>query len=401
MVALPDQELASIQLLAALIPDSDVDRLAVRLAAAIGAQLDVYRNVPPEELVESCRRHLTQTLGCLGAELPVVPSQVPAAVETGRRRVHQGLPRDALLGAYRVAGRFLWAEIVARAEQTALDPRVVLHASTAFWQMLDTYPTAAANAHRNEEASRPRRDSLCLDTVLDALLDGDGRDRVFAELAAVVLDTAPDASYVVVARASDGAGSRRPPGVLAGHGMTAHCRLRCGVEATVVELTTQTAQDVAHVLRAAHLGPAALSPLARGLGSVDWAFRLAEAALRTLTGRDDVALFADRSPEVLLLGVPEAADVVRREALGPLLSLPAAERRVLIATLRAALVEGKPTHVIARSMACHRNTILNRLERVAALTGGRLDDPKHRLRLHLAMLSHEMRRREVDGPLAR
>jgi len=54
--------------------------------------------------------------------------------------------------------------------------------------------------------------------------------------------------------------------------------------------------------------------------------------------------------------------------LGGLAGVPAAERDRLVATVRRFAVDGAVADTGA-SLFCHRNTVLNRLRRVAGLTG--------------------------------
>jgi hypothetical protein len=54
--------------------------------------------------------------------------------------------------------------------------------------------------------------------------------------------------------------------------------------------------------------------------------------------------------------------------LGGLAGVPAAERERLVATVRRFAVDGAVADTAA-SLFCHRNTVLNRLRRVAGLTG--------------------------------
>jgi sugar diacid utilization regulator len=182
-----------------------------------------------------------------------------------------------------------------------------------------------------------------------------------------------------------------PYEALAARGYSSHWRVRGGIEVGLVPLVAGTVSDLAHALRSSLHAPAALSPEAPGLAHVDRAGQLAETALRTLGPHADVVSFADRLPEVLLVTQPAVAEVLREQLLGPVLQLPTPERKALLATLKATVVEGKTSSAAARSLFCHRNTVLHRLDRVVELTGHRLDDPRSKLLMHLALLSQSLR----------
>ena len=71
--------------------------------------------------------------------------------------------------------------------------------------------------------------------------------------------------------------------------------------------------------------------------------------------------------------------------LGPVLALPEAESRPLLDTLRAWVAHGGSTTHTAEAVPCHRNTVLNRLHRVAELTGQDAFDGAPPLELALAL----------------
>jgi hypothetical protein len=92
---------------------------------------------------------------------------------------------------------------------------------------------------------------------------------------------------------------------------------------------------------------------------------------------------------------PELRRRLVEDWLGPVLRLPPRERDVLLETLTAWLEADRSAGVAAERLHCHRNTVLNRLQRVAALVGR-----EHHGRQAYVELSLARRRpgRPVDHP---
>jgi DNA-binding PucR family transcriptional regulator len=126
----------------------------------------------------------------------------------------------------------------------------------------------------------------------------------------------------------------------------------------------------------------------RGATGAHLALLQAEQAVvlgRTLEGDGQVTLFEDLGPYCFVLGRPESdirefADRV----LGPLAD---GERHGdLIRTLDAYLRLHGSLNAVARDLYLHRNTVRQRLRRIAKLTGADLKDADSRLALQLALL---------------
>src|SRR5690606_39529487 len=117
-----------------------------------------------------------------------------------------------------------------------------------------------------------------------------------------------------------------------------------------------------------------VSGIVHGLAGVADGYRQALLALRARAGSSGLSRYDECLPEALLLTSPEIADDLVRMWLDPLLALPPAEARDLLRTLRAWVACGGSTVRTAKAVPCHRNTVINRLRRVAQLTGRSLAD---------------------------
>jgi DNA-binding PucR family transcriptional regulator len=129
-------------------------------------------------------------------------------------------------------------------------------------------------------------------------------------------------------------------------------------------------------LREALTRRAGVSPVVSGLAEVDAAYRQAVLARRTVpAGRAEVAALAERLPDALLLSSPELGRQLVDRWLGDLLEIPPVERRLLLDTLQIWVSTGGSVKHTADAACCHRNTVLNRLQRLQVITGHDFADP--------------------------
>lgn len=110
---------------------------------------------------------------------------------------------------------------------------------------------------------------------------------------------------------------------------------------------------------------------------------------RALRGEGRTMAFDDLGPYCFVLGQPlaDVRDFCAR-VLGP---LAAAEGRHedLVRTLEAYLKHHGSVNAVARVLFLHRNTVRQRLRRIAEVTGADLNDADSRLSLHLALLGKQ------------
>ena len=108
---------------------------------------------------------------------------------------------------------------------------------------------------------------------------------------------------------------------------------------------------------------------------------------RALRGEGRTTAFADLGPYCFVLGQP-ASDL--REfcdrVLGPLAADDDDRHGDLIRTLESYLQSHGSLNAVARALFLHRNTVRQRLRRIAQITGADLDNADSRLALHLAVL---------------
>lgn len=363
------------------------DRLADRTLAEDPAYAALLGRA---ELRERIHHNLRQAVEGLVRSARGLPVELADARATGTLRAEQGLPLSSLLRAYRSGGRLLWAaltEAVAAHDRSAL-PRLLPGAS-ALWDVLDQMTDAVSESYRRTEAARADRDRERRAALLDVLLDGAAAaDAPAASEAAAQLGLPERGRYAVVVVAADGSagaaetaterpGAAGAPRVL--------WRIRASGESGLVELGHHPLESVRELL--AGLGVrAGVSPVVEAPAELARAHRLAGLALRTApeSGGPHTALLDEGLPAALVAAQAELAGRLRTVVLGPVLALPAEDRRLLLTTLGTWLACRGSTTYAAQRLYCHRNTVSNRLRRLEQLTGRSLADPRQVVELALA-----------------
>ncbi|MEU1437682.1 helix-turn-helix domain-containing protein [Streptomyces sp. NPDC005786] len=218
--------------------------------------------------------------------------------------------------------------------------------------------------------------------LLDALLDDEtGHD--LAALAGAVLGL-PERGRYAVAVVPVREGARDRPGDA--HGMRLLWRPRPEREIAVVALGEADPAAVAALLSDGRPGPGGVSPVVDGLSALGTARRLADAALLTCgLGGERVVCLDGRVPAALVAGQPALSAYLATDVFGALLARDPADRALLVSTLDAWLeCDGSAGRTAVR-LCCHRNTVLNRLRRLEALTSRSLSRPREMVELMLAL----------------
>ncbi|HEX5404531.1 MAG TPA: helix-turn-helix domain-containing protein [Pseudonocardiaceae bacterium] len=411
------------------------ESLAVRVLARVPALTDALvrtiedRNpgyrvvglVPQDDLWRSCHDNLTRALEMIAERsdrCPDTDRRHDAARATGRRRAEQRMPLDDVLRSFRLGGRLVWEALIeqARVDQLA-DTDALLELATRVWEVVDATSAQVAAAYHATESDLLRADEQRQAALWEGLLHGRAKDLAFAYEASRIIGMPVAGAYAVVVADID-AGSDRNAVLL-------HRRLAvreiCSAwqvradslvglvllgEPTVTDPTSNdsavdsalddSALDPAlEILQDMLAVPAGVSLTVRGLTEIDVAYRQAVLARRTLpAGHDDVAVLAERLPEALLLSAPELAEHLVHRWLADLLTVPAAERRLLLGTLQIWVATGGSIRDTAQAACCHRNTVINRLQRMRAITGNDFTDRAAQVELALAMRASSL----LSGP---
>lgn len=375
-----------------------LDPLTERLVDDILAEDTSYSGpgrLTREDLHRSCRRNLHDVLATLTGDSG--PDRLESPRTTGMLRAEQGVPLESVLHAYRLGFRTIWQGMVAEARSSGAGIDGLVDAATEVWSVVDVFSGAVADAYRTTESDLARRDDRRRDALTDALLDGQGAERAIARDAAAALDLPEHGPYVVVLLdgTQDGATAAS---ALTARGLRSAWRTRTDTEIGLVALGSLGPADVAEALDAVPTTRAGVSPVVEGLAELDVGHRLAVTALQALPpGERCVAALDTRLPAALLVTAPDLAGRLLSRALGGVLALDADERDVLLDTLRVWLATGGSAGETATRLYCHRNTVLNRLHRLEALTGRSLERADDLVEWSLALLALDVLPRPAPG----
>jgi len=284
----------------------------------------------------------------------------------------------------------LWEALIDQARvERSVDTDGLLTAATRVWEVMDATSAQVAEAYHARERELARADDQHRATVWEGLLHGRAKHMGFAHEAARIVGLPVAGRYAVVV-ADVRPGDERITGPL-GRRLAMdeiHSAWQARADTLVGLLALgRAAPGVAlRGLRELLDAPAGMSLVVDGLAEVDAAYRQAVLARSTVAfGQVEVAALEERLPEALLLGSPEPAAQLVRLRLGPLLELPAGERRLLLGTLETWVATGGSIRRTAELAHCHRNTVLNRLRRIHAITGHDVTDSAAHLEVSLAL----------------
>ncbi|HVA61770.1 MAG TPA: helix-turn-helix domain-containing protein [Mycobacteriales bacterium] len=372
----------------------DLSRLTDRLVQEIQRDDGRYEaeRVADTDLWGSCHDNLARVLQTLTGTVPAGADPWDAPRATGRRRAQQGMPLESVLHAYRLGGRIIWESLVeAGRRNPKVDVLTLLDGATGVWEVVDRFSSAVSDAYRATETELAQRLGHRQQALLDALVEGHGRDVAVSAEAARALELPESGGYLVVTAAYDPATAdlpRSPRDALAVRGLRSAWRIRADREVGIVAVGPAGAAATVDLLRRLVPGRAGISSEVAGLAEIGQGYRLAETALRTLApGERGVAWLDDRLPEALVVGSPELSGRLARQTFGDLLDLPRPEREVLLGTLDAWFAAGGSPTRAAERLYCHRNTVLNRLRRVESLIGRPLATTRSNVGYALALMA--------------
>ncbi len=367
-----------------------VDDLASDLTTVIRGTESFYREggvVPTEDLRASVLDNLRHILGRFAGH-PAAGLEPPRA--TGRRRAEQGVPLAVILHAYRIAGKYLWAAIMAEAEGSDTTPTALLDAASDLWFIIDELSGEVTASYRDTIDEQARRHEQTRNAMLDVLLRGDVGDGSRLWESAAALRLPRQGSFVVVAAQTSVPGVETIPRAeetLRHQGVQSVWRVEVDAQIGVLVLTPRVRLErLCTMLAELTNGPVGISEQYTKLDQTPNGLRQARLAyLAAAPSPHSLVRYEDVPIAVLLATAPDAAASVANRILGPVLALPESECDNILSTLRVWFAEDGATSVAAEKMHVHRNTVRYRLRRLEELTGRSLGQPTGLAELYLAL----------------
>ncbi|MDF2256080.1 PucR family transcriptional regulator [Streptantibioticus ferralitis] len=357
---------------------------------AASRDVEHFQQLSAADIRRSLREHVLGFLRFLADKPTADADPLTVPMSWGRYRAQEGVPLESMLRVHRLAARLLWEKLFdgARARSPEVLQRL-LDESGPVWDVLDSYSLALVEGYRSAESDARRQDAARRDALFDALIEGRGVEPAVAAEARVALGLPTRGRFVVVALDADTGGSSRTLcSALPAHAVQAVWRLRSDREIGVLELGRTPLRRLVDWLSVDPGHRVGISGEVDSLADIATAYHFAETALQTLRyGTTGVAAFDDRLLEAFVVTSPHVAQRLARRAFGRLLDCPPDERDVLLTTLDAWFRCGCSAAKAAERLHCHRNTVLNRLRRVEALTGSSLDDDRYQLACQMALVA--------------
>jgi PucR C-terminal helix-turn-helix domain/GGDEF-like domain len=359
------------------------------------------RSVPREDLWRSCHDNITRIVQLIADvdnvgsvnEPPGADERFDAAHATGSRRAQQRMPLEDVIRSFRLGGRFVRTALIEQARaQGGVDTDDLLELVGRVWDAVDAVSSEVEVAYHNAERQLVRADEQRRAALWEGLLQGRAKDLAFAHDVARTIGLPVGSPYVVAVVDAHDDGERseqlvtRVRQALASARIESAWQMRADALVGLMALGEHSADAALAALRDSLRVPAGVSGVVSGLAEVDVAYWQATLARRTLAGGDvAVVELEQRLPEALLLSSPELAERLVQRWLGPVMRLPAGERRPLIDTLETWVLSGGSVRRTAELAHCHRNTVLNRLHRITQLTGHEFDGGEFEIELALAL----------------
>ncbi len=356
---------------------------ADRLARLLSEEDEFYRqveNVAPGELRQVCRANLERALTALveGRGLAL-----DAARKTGLVQARQGIPLPAVLRAFRIGGTFVYEGLLELAGPEFLNPTRTIEINSYVWKAIDLYSDALTTAYEQVAAEPSHADARRLDDLFRGRLPSQ------ADMEAAARDLGlPTAGMFVVVVTERVEPDEHDTVEALLRARRWRSAWRPGGEAGLVAIDRiEDVRRLREVLGSLPVAAGMSKPFS-GFPDVPDALHRARIARRSLpSGTAGVVVFGDSPVTTLVAAAPGMARDVVRSALGSVLALPGAERKVLLDTLLAWFAGHGSAKEAADRLFVHPNTVRYRLRRVQDLTKRDLTDPVDIGELYVALES--------------
>ena len=359
---------------------ANADAMVQRVIARIVEEIPAYTLGTPSE--DDLRRSVDHNVRSILDTMAGGRPRLEAPQETGQQRADQRFALADVLQAFRLGGRVIWDELTEVGRALGSGAEAQLSVGAALWTAIDGHSTMVSTAYHERELSIVRRDAERMAAAFDQLVTTPELSMAELDRLAAELGVARDGAFVLL--------SLDPHTNPSPH--------RRWIETAVVGLAGRAVfrQDAVRHLGLVQVGTmhdveTIVAGLARsvpgtvGVGTpyVDLAtttVAIRQAELARLSGDDALTRYGDHPLRQVLAAAPSHAEDAASAILGHLLA-----DELLLSTLATWVSVGGSTAECAAHLHCHRNTLTNRLQGIARLTGRDPSTPRGAAELVLAL----------------
>lgn len=364
---------------------AEVDGIARRMTRHIADGITLsdptFRRLGYLRLVTSACRDAVRTLVRLLADgRGLRAGDLDRLGSMGAQQAELGVPLEQVFGAYRVAARVVWQEVIGDAAlRDEIPPSTVITVTGLVLEYFDEISAAVGRAYLETRERLMRQRDRDRDRIMRRLLAGDASRELRSLAAAADIELSPP--YRVVACAADG---EEDEGLLDSVWRGAGALLVSDEPGVTIALLPAN-RDLQPLCEQVPDAVFAVGPVAASLEEVARAAANARRALEVGRRLDpDRRVHSDAEVGVFAILRREPATVQRfiDRVLGPIDSRPARTQEML-ATLEA-LIDTRSVGEAAQRLGVHRHTVVYRMTRLKQL-GVDVDDPAQRNRIWLAL----------------
>jgi hypothetical protein len=173
---------------------AESDALGVRILERMRAEIPLYAQHDPDELLPAIRTSLQGVLRPLEEGRPLTETELSAFRSYGDTRARQGIPTEEMLRAWRLSIRAVLDEMIAVGRQRRIDDRTLLELTQDLLGTTDVATLAFTQGHQRAELELARQEQhLRADFVRGVLFATLGPAEIRRQAGRYGLD--PDTEY--------------------------------------------------------------------------------------------------------------------------------------------------------------------------------------------------------------